>query len=139
MTQHLVDDNLDPYALRDALDRAVGMLRTFRGWMPADQRDRISSEAEVLTRMRDKLRPRAERSGGYWREQVGVGLFREHRVMVVGHDCGWERFVWPDEAKDALELHIREVHPDDPYRHVDGLRASGKMRRSYITTGDADG
>lgn len=132
MTHHLVDDNLDPYALRAALGRAIKVLE-IQG---------ETGDARTLERVRGQLRPPADECAGYWDEQVGIGLYRQHRVMVISHDCGleggWERIVWPDEAQDALALHMRQAHPEDD-RHVDLLRAHGRFRRNYITTGRVDG
>jgi crossover junction endodeoxyribonuclease RusA len=41
-----------------------------------------------------------------WTESLPNGDLREHRVMVVGHACGWEERVWPEDADDQLLDHL---------------------------------
>lgn len=138
----IVDDNLDPYALRDALEAAVSAMGLVVHRMDLETSRRHADRIRTLERLRDSIRPRAE-GVGTWHEKVGVGVVRVHHAMKVSHQCDpwgfdlWERVVWPDEAHDALELHMREAHAEEK-AHVDIVLASPRVRRSHITTMRSD-
>jgi hypothetical protein len=130
----LTNSSTKPYLLRDALELAILALR----------REEIDEEwVRALEDLRDQIRPRPT-DGVEWFERVGRGTYRMHRVMLVFHDCAdgerWDQYVWPDEALDALNVHMREAH-HHPYsqEYADELVGhGGRFRHSRLTTGDAD-
>lgn len=127
----LIDPSMDPYALRDALTEAIDALR------PTSAADAPGPQPLfLLMALRDQLRPRAS-EGATWSEKVGQGVYREHRVMLVAHQCSWdqrwEQVAWPDEAEDLLNIHMREAH--DARSHVDRMTAeASRYRREHVTT-----
>jgi len=126
----LIDPSMDPYALRDALDDAIAALQ------PRNEDPDVRAKGLLLMALRDQIRPRPEQVAN-WSERVGQGVYRQHRVMLVAHQCSWdqrwEQVAWPDEAEDLLNIHMREAH--DARSHVDRMTAeASRYRREHVTT-----
>lgn len=120
--RHLIDDNQDPYALWWALGGAIERMRRTESVFDTE---RIA----LLEKLHAQLRPPATERRE-WIQRMSPGTVRLHRVMAVYCECGWERAVWPDEAMDALNLHLREAHEKRAtgYNdHVKNLRATATV------------
>jgi hypothetical protein len=135
MSRAIIDDNADPYALRDAIQASIEMLERHAPEV-------YGKHLPTLRSLMTQLRPRASESA-VWYEHVSRGVMREHHAMRVIHLCEsegteiWERYVWPEEAQAALAAHIREMHPKAT-DYVHHMSTIGITRRDHTSTGDTN-